>query len=84
MTNQRPTSLDRERFWRRLPPCSCGNREPHETHDAAQAQAAEPTTRPTYHAIQHPDLGTAYRTSDGSTFATESDAQLHADPEPAR
>jgi len=36
--------------------------------------------RPTYRPIRNADLGTVYRTSDGSTFATEADAQLHADP----
>jgi len=39
-------------------------------------------TRPTYRPVDVPGLGTAWRTSDGSTFASEADAALHADPEP--
>jgi hypothetical protein len=38
--------------------------------------------RPTYRPVSDPSFGTLYRTSDGSTFTTEADAQLHADPEP--
>lgn len=37
--------------------------------------------RPTYRAVPDADFGTVYRTSDGSTFEHEWQAQLHADKE---